>query len=645
MTRARFTDAEPTVHKYRHSTTKHSQKHATTATLKNGTMPICSSSNNNNQSEPDPMSSLISKLAAAAAATTRATNSRIKHPSGKYKNSNVEKQYQAKADTVQYYTDTASSYSDVDDGSELFYKRESHISRYAQKKKKKLSEEASGYLCQKTNKTDPNPDDPIFAHVFPQQRNREKPPSKFESENNLSNNNNNPLNPSDIPNIIDCSPHTDALQFGPVDEYPKPTIYGDTFTTRYESWTMSTRLVQPVTTGPMTEAAIKKLCKKKPPKQHDMEPEEFIDAAALTLHDLIKPLISAISMPELVEQCRQTSTSFECTESTPHQHQPQPQKTQPIAPDVNITLCGTSGSNSESKDQLLSEKPPPRSRSPSSVRSRRPSFNDILAAKRSSVDPPKPPPPPQRVIVHSSATTSQAILYPFRQENNNHQINHHHNHHQQDQQQVIIRQPPAPQRIPVNPEAVIQAKKGTIGRGASWKEGKMRVTDIGAWILLAAKTNSAQSLSGGSEAGGLDAVAASNVTVSASHQHHQQPQQSNLNVRRGSFGGEKCQSSVTVGSACRQEATNPLLRAANSSICLSKPSPASLLVESSKSPVELKCGVDTVSSPLESSKPLEQNKIQMKGSSLRESSRLNTASKPKSKSEYVKGKKKYVFDA
>ncbi|KAJ3080900.1 hypothetical protein HDU99_007115, partial [Rhizoclosmatium hyalinum] len=74
------------------------------------------------------------------------------------------------------------------------------------------------------------------------------------------------------------SPSLDE-KFGPVDEYPKPVLYGDYI--RYEDWTQSTKILQQDETDPMTEAKIKKLCKKQLPPEPEQEPEEFIENAAI----------------------------------------------------------------------------------------------------------------------------------------------------------------------------------------------------------------------------------------------------------------------------------------------------------------------------------------------------------------------------
>ncbi|ORY31160.1 hypothetical protein BCR33DRAFT_771986 [Rhizoclosmatium globosum] len=414
----------------------------------------------NERKEDVAMTTLLAKIA-----TQASTNSR--KPSLESSLYSTGQENKRKKETQEIYTPCKIIYSnnddsDVDDGAELFFHRDSHASRYAVPRQNPYPPN-SNVIHQVKDETS-NPNDPLFASVFPRHQRDTNPNSKFRDSFSSRN------TVSTGPNLLDMSPSLDE-KFGPVDEYPKPVLYGDYI--RYENWTQSTKILQQDETDPMTEAKIKKLCKKQLPPEPDQEPEEFIENAAIALHNLIKPLLNSISMPLLAQQYGEAQEEANSTSNTSNQTSPFDftMKIDVCSADDNVatqapTISSRSRSPSFLHSQSLSSRCPSfvMTKSPSQISmssipsTRKPSLISTSTNAPPAPEPPKPP-PPYRALIHSA----------------------------KDRKSIKVRQPPTPEPPPINVEVYIQKARGTIGRGASWKDKKMRVTDVGAWILLAAK--------------------------------------------------------------------------------------------------------------------------------------------------------------
>ncbi|KAI8834761.1 hypothetical protein BJ741DRAFT_665670 [Chytriomyces cf. hyalinus JEL632] len=96
----------------------------------------------------------------------------------------------------------------------------------------------------------------------------------------------------------------------------------------------------------------------------------------------------------------------------------------------------------------------------------------IEAPLKNEAEPQKPP--PQRVLLRESAGAAAMRRFPSSKS-------------AKFESRVAVVHPPTVHALPEKNKNVTARKSG-IGRGASWKEGKMHVTDVGVWIKLADKT-------------------------------------------------------------------------------------------------------------------------------------------------------------
>ncbi|KAI8614052.1 hypothetical protein BC830DRAFT_1129149 [Chytriomyces sp. MP71] len=195
---------------------------------------------------------------------------------------------------------------------------------------------------------------------------------------------------------------------------------------RLDEWAMSSQLISHRTSnGPET-------------KECRISNQEYVDPSTVKLHVLIAPLLANIDRYDNV-----------------------PAITEPEFGGQNgYVEAHTSGKSSVVR--------------PSTSHSTRSSSPDPSSspAKKATPDPPKPS--KQRVLVNGSKETNSMRLF----QKANDALS-----------KVIIIQPPVQHALPVDNEKAILARKGGIGRGASWQEGRMRVVDVGVWIKLADRTS------------------------------------------------------------------------------------------------------------------------------------------------------------
>ncbi|KAJ3142609.1 hypothetical protein HK100_000038 [Physocladia obscura] len=340
----------------------------------------------------------------------------------------------------------------------------------------------------------------------------------------------NPSSPNKPPNIIDLTPVHDEIQFGQVDEYPKLVHFGGH--SKYDTWAMtSTTVTANAKQLRLKEADVEKLKKFKTNKRLDpvlqmetiadfYDQAEKIIAQALRLpSESIPPQMPIPALVPVPPHISPNTPLPSCPLSPPPAQKivtttpPSPKSQEAtvtlLQPFPQTAKSSTNLSNRRKSEYLHTHQSPPRTLSRASSFCYPPSPNSrnqsIVATASTSATIPvavmnivePPPPPPHRAIIafnsnvrtestNSNSKTESTIVatMAIKVEKNESAAATKTRHI------IVVRQPPAVPTITISSESAIVVAKGTIGRAASWREGRMHVTDVGAWIQLTTRGSS-----------------------------------------------------------------------------------------------------------------------------------------------------------